>query len=146
MKTFSHPEIGKTVIVTVATNPQIRATSFFFIPEEVTYTGIVVKNESFDAVDSFCITSGLPSYFKFPVRNIMLRNVIGMKYQDGDAITKEEKSSTNGTKTFIEKSEKTGEEYIVSVTNGVWNCTCKGFMFRKNNCKHINKVKEKNNY
>ena len=145
MKTFSHPEIGKIVVVTVVTNPVKRATSFFHIPEFVEYEGTVVKNDSFDAVDSFCLTSGLPSYFKFPVRNIMLKNVQNMRYKDGVDIVKEDKSSTDGTKTFVEKSSRTGEEYIVSVANGTWNCTCKGFMFRKS-CKHINDVKARENF
>ncbi len=37
-------------------------------------------------------------------------------------------------------SSRTGEEYDVARVNGEWNCTCKGFSFRRN-CKHIKELK-----
>ena len=34
-----------------------------------------------------------------------------------------------------------GNEYKVSVTDGVWSCTCAGFGFRRK-CRHIQEIKD----
>ncbi len=49
-----------------------------------------------------------------------------------------------GASGFIWKaaSSKPGKFYEVSFRNGVWNCQCSGFGFRRD-CRHVNEMKQK---
>lgn len=40
------------------------------------------------------------------------------------------------------KSSKGDKEYLVTFRNGMWDCTCPGFSFRRK-CRHTKELKEK---
>ena len=44
------------------------------------------------------------------------------------------------SQSWVVKGSK-GNDYTVSVTDGIWSCTCAGFGFRRK-CRHITEVKD----
>lgn len=66
---------------------------------------------------------------------------------DMTVIPSKRKVVTDETKTNdIEvkvKSSKGDKTYTVSYKSGIWNCTCPAKSFRRGDCKHIIKIKNK---
>lgn len=135
---FTQPKIGREVIVEVTSrslpcNPSTTRT----------YTGIVSKSQKWDDPASFNMKTGLPRYYKFAHRTIMLKDVSKLVYSDGEEIEMKAKKEVKETQTFQFTSKRSGEVYTVTAsTDDIVKCTCKGFMFRSQ-CKHVKEVKEK---
>ena len=113
----SLPSIGSTVTV----NCQ-------YITKSTTFTGVVVNPYRWVSADEFCLQTGNP---EFPVSVINLANVVDLKILSG---------STTNTRKFKVSGSK--GEYLVTLSNEHFSCSCIGFKYH-NKCKHITKVKEK---
>lgn len=42
---------------------------------------------------------------------------------------------------LVSSEAKNGSYYLVQCKDDEWTCSCPGFTFRENHCKHINEVK-----
>jgi len=111
------PSVGSTITV----NCQ-------YITKSATFTGVVVKPYRWLSADEFCLQT---SNKEFPVSVINLTNVVDMKILNG-TVTKTRKFKVAGSK----------GEYLVTLSNEHYSCSCIGFKYH-NKCKHITKVKEK---
>lgn len=127
---YKHPPIGSNVAV-VTRHPSIWAYGKDKW-EYSSYSGVVVDDLPWQPPDSFEIrVIECPRLFgqKMPVRTISLRNIESL-YVNG---VKQEKVYEAPEQRF--EVEGSSDTYIVTFKNGVWNCTCPGFRFRRQ-CKH----------
>ncbi len=109
--TVSNPEFGRKNVW------------FFEQPEFFEYEGEEVKVKH-ATVDELALSTGNPEW---PVRIIQRKQIVKI---DGKTV----KKSVAEVVTKVIKGSK-GNEYVVTGSNGKWNCTCPGFQFRKS-CKH----------
>ena len=115
MKTL--PSVGSTVSVDCQ-----------YITKSATLTGVVVNPHRWLSSNEFCLQTGNK---EFPISVINLANVVDLKILKG--------STTNIRKFKVAGSKG---EYIVTLSDKHFSCTCIGFKYY-NKCKHITKVKEK---
>jgi hypothetical protein len=101
----------------------------------VTYTreGLVVKS-IFNDPFMFAVETGAPDH---PVSeyNAKSQHVIKIEYIVGGA-------SQVSTETKAWKVKSKEKVYLVTRVNGKFNCSCKGFEFRRD-CKHVGAVSKK---
>jgi hypothetical protein len=101
----------------------------------VTYTreGLVVKS-IFNDPFYFAVETGAPDH---PVSeyNAKSQHVIKIEYIVGGA-------SQVSTETKAWKVKSKDKVYLVTRVNGKFNCSCKGFEFRRD-CKHVGAVSKK---
>ena len=90
--------------------------------------GVVVNPHRWLSSNEFCLQTGNK---EFPISVINLANVVDLKILKG--------STTNIRKFKVAGSKG---EYIVTLSDKHFSCTCIGFKYY-NKCKHITKVKEK---
>lgn len=109
----------------IVRNPQFERQHVWFFeqPEFFEYEGEETKLK-WTNPDEMCLTTGNPEW---PVRVIQRRHIVSI---DGKSV----KKATASVITKVVKGSK-GAEYVVTGSNGKWNCTCPGFQFR-HNCKH----------
>lgn len=109
----------------IVRNPEFERKHIWFFeqPEFFEYEGEEVKLKHANP-DELCLTTGIQEW---PVRVIQRKNIVKI---DGKSVKKAEAKVI----TRIIKGSK-GNEYIVTGSNGRWNCTCPGFQFR-HSCKH----------
>ena len=137
---YTRPKVGELVTVVVKHTPP-KGKVFYHFQNESTFTGVVVPNSSLDDPNSFSMTTSLPDWRVFPIRNILLRSVISLHYGSGEEVKKTDKVQEVPTTIRRIVTGSKGEDHVVTFENGNWFCTCKGFSFRRN-CKHINEVKK----
>jgi len=101
----------------------------------VTYTreGLVVKS-IFNDPFMFAVETGAPDH---PVSeyNAKSQHVVKIEYIVGGA-------SQVSTETKAWKVKSKDKVYLVTRVNGKFNCSCKGFEFRRD-CKHVGAVSKK---
>jgi hypothetical protein len=101
----------------------------------VTYTreGLVVKS-IFNDPFMFAVETGAPDH---PVSeyNAKSQHVVKIEYIVGGA-------SQVSTETKAWKVKSKEKVYLVTRVNGKFNCSCKGFEFRRD-CKHVGAVSKK---
>jgi hypothetical protein len=127
------PKIGSRVRVTT-----IYPNSYAYRGEDnnyVTYTreGLVVKS-IFNDPFMFAVETGAPDH---PVSeyNAKSQHVVKIEYIVGGA-------SQVSTETKAWKVKSKEKVYLVTRVNGKFNCSCKGFEFRRD-CKHVGAVSKK---
>ncbi len=96
---------------------------FFEQPEFFEYEGEEVKVKWANP-DELALSTGNP---EFPFRIIQRKRIVKID-------SKTVKPAEAKVVTKVIKGSK-GNEYVVTGSNGKWNCTCPGFQFRKS-CKH----------
>lgn len=138
MQQFSHPEIGKTVEVILNTTKPAGEVAYH-VPATETFTGDVVANEKWMDPGTFCITTGLPSRYNFPVRNLLLKHVDNMSYVSGEKVEKKEVKDPGSIERIVIGSK--GDKYVVKKVGKTWSCTCIAGQFNRP-CKHIKSVKQ----
>ena len=111
------PSVGSTVTVDCQ-----------YITKTKTFTGVVIKPHRWLDANEFCLQTDSK---EFPISVINLANVVNLKI-------------LKGTTTNIRKFKVAGTkgEYLVTLSNEHFSCSCIGFKYH-NKCKHITKVKEK---
>jgi hypothetical protein len=115
------PAVGSIVKVTTKwRNAYIDGPEFQFYQHE----GRVIKPDVWMKKDEFNVETGNP---KYPVSTFKLRNVENIEYI-GETKPVELRS-------FKITSKKSGKEYIVTVGDNEYQCTCPGWNFR-GTCKH----------
>ena len=92
------------------------------------FEGVVVNPYRWLSTNEFCLQTGNK---EFPVSVINLTNVVDLNILKG---------STTNIRKF--KVAGTKGEYLVTLSNEHFSCSCIGFKYH-NKCKHITKVKEK---
>lgn len=97
---------------------------FFEQPEFFDYEGDEFTAKWITPVQ-LALTTGNPEW---PVRVIARKNIVSINNQAVE-------QAHSDVKTFKIKGSK-GDEYIVTIGNGKYNCTCSGFQFRRM-CKHV---------
>jgi len=121
------PTIGSHVEVTTE-SPNINYFTMLDMPfVRNIIRGVVVKNPNWLEADYFTIKTGNKD---FPMSMVSSNRVKEIKIIQG---------STDDTKHFNVKGSK-GDEYIVSLRENHYSCTCVGFKFN-NKCKHIEGIK-----
>lgn len=112
-------------------NPQFERKHIWMFeqPEFFEYQGEEVKLKQATS-EELCLTTDNPEW---PVRVIQRRYIVKI---DGKTVGKTEAKVV----TKIVKGSK-GNEYVVTGSNGKWNCTCPGFQFR-HSCKHTVEASE----
>jgi SWIM zinc finger len=109
---------------------QYRDRYSYFIPEFVDYTGEVVPNPPWVSSDSFCLTTGDPSW---PFRILSKDDIVCGWKHSGSSLKKESK-----VQSYIVKGSKSS--YVVTIDeNNKASCNCTGFAYRKN-CSHVKEV------
>ena len=93
------------------------------IPEYNTYTGQVITNPPWVALDSICLTTGIVEY---PFRVI----------SKSDIITGENQVVQSNTRTAWEIAGSNGKKYLVTRNGGQWSCNCVGYGYRRH-CSHV---------
>jgi hypothetical protein len=128
---FTIPAIGSKVRVTFRfPDSYVKATSEFI---DTTLEGIVLPNHKQAYPNTFTLRVNCPNV---PVREINLRNVVGLEYADGKKATTQTVDSE--VKTIVVTGSK-GDKYVVTKENGKKSCTCSGFSFRKV-CRHLDQI------
>lgn len=138
MKRYAKPAVGSNITVTTAWHDLYKGYAAS-IPREHTKSGVVVKSEKFDDVDSFRLATGRQEY---PVSVVSLSRVTSLVYSDGTVGKTEDKPQVSVAQWEVKSSSRKGGSYTVTLMNGHYECTCAGYMFRKS-CRHINEVKSK---
>lgn len=131
MKTFSVPQVGSKVRVTIRTKE-----TYYFSTNpwrDTVLEGAVVHPNKWDKPDNFKLFTGNP---EFPNSVINIGFVHSIEYIEGNP----GKAINNDTRTWSVNGSK-GDSYTVSQFGTKWSCTCSGFQFRQY-CKH---VKDKQN-
>lgn len=104
-----------------------RAAWFIEFPEFYFYEGTEVKPGKWEnPAEVLCMTTGNPA---FPVRSIRRKYIVSI---DGGTV---QPVSVPSVRQVTVPGSKPGSEYVVTVSNGKYECTCPGFGFRKT-CKH----------
>jgi len=130
---ISMPEIGSVVrVVTKFPNTYYYSDAEY---EYKTFTGRIIRPESWMQGDEFNIETGNP---KYPKSIIRLKNVSEIQYLSGSARKIEE----SVTRIFKITSKSSKKQYTVTVDGMRGRCDCLGFQFRKN-CKHNDAVLKK---
>jgi hypothetical protein len=111
----------------VVKNPEFNRPGIWFFeqPEFFEYNGEEV-NVKWLKPSEIALSTGNA---EFPFRIINKRNIA---FIDDKPVETQQDSAV---KTFVVKGSK-GDEYVVTIGNGKYHCTCSGFQFRKT-CKHI---------
>jgi hypothetical protein len=138
MKKFGKPAVGSQITVKTQFSNLLKGYSPL-IPREGSKSGVVVKSERFDDVDSFRLATGRQG---FPISIISLDHVVDIVYSDGTVAEKVDKTQISVAKWEVKSSSRKGGSYTVTLANGHYECGCAGFTFRKS-CRHINEVKTK---
>ena len=112
----SLPSIGSTISI----NCQ-------YYTGHASFNGVVVNPYRWLSADEFCLQT---DNREFPISVINLANVVNLKILKG---------STTNIRKF--KVAGTTGEYLVTLSNEHFSCSCIGFKYH-NKCKHITKVKE----
>jgi hypothetical protein len=121
--------MSEIVTLTVKTGQCGKGAIFYHEPKTQTYTGAIIPNPDYIADD--CITITGDRYC--PIRIIPKSSIV-----EGIDLPPPAPYQNENLHCNVEGS--TGTIYTVNRTNNIWNCTCRGFEFRKD-CKHINQVK-----
>ncbi len=134
---FVKPAVGSKICVTTSWH-NYKKGFYWGLPRENTYTGIVVKSERNDNVNSFRLATGRQG---FAVSIIDLGSVSNLVYDNGRV---GEKVSVNPITVAVWeiKSSKPGKSYTVTRNGSNYECNCAGFGFRRA-CRHINEIKVK---
>lgn len=140
MKKYAKPAIGSKVIVTTAWHDLYKGYSAL-LPRENVISGIVVKSERHDDVDSFRLATGRQGY---PISVISVDRIVDLIYSDGTVAAKEDKPQISVAQWEVKSDSRKGGSYTVTLMNGHYECNCLGFTYRKF-CRHVNSVKEKQN-
>ncbi len=134
---FEKPEVNSLIKVT--TKPFEYSGRKIIPYNNHVLEGKVVESENYDDPLSFRLYTKNKN---FRVSVIELKNVLNIEYSNGKKAKKIEELNKD-LETTIEVKGSKNNIYIVSRTkNGIYNCTCLGFSFKKT-CKHINEVKKK---
>ena len=136
MKKFVKPAVGSKVTVKTQWHNLYKGYSPL-LPREGSKSGVVVKSERFDDVDSFRLATGRPEY---PVSIISLDFCVDIIYDDGTLAERESKPQIQSKTWVIPSSSRKGGSYTVMLNNGHYECECAGFTYRKS-CRHINQAK-----
>lgn len=134
---FGKPAVGSTVTVTTAWHDYMKG-FYWGLSREHTYTGVVVKSERNDDVDSFRLATGRRG---LAVSIIDLGSVSSLVYGDGRPGTRVCAPAVTIAAWEI-KSSKPGKSYTVTRNGSNYECNCAGYGFRRS-CRHINEVKVK---
>lgn len=107
-------------------NPEFNRPGIWFFeqPEFFEYEGDEF-NAKWIEPGQLGLTTGNPEW---PVRVIARKHIVSINNQAVE-------QAKSDVKTVKVKGSK-GDEYIVTIGNGKYNCTCSGFQFRKM-CKHV---------
>lgn len=97
------------------------------------FKGEIIPNPKWVASDSICLSTD--DKF-FPFRVIKKSTIVSLDQNTYISDYTEQAKP----QTFKIKGSK-GDVYSVTLNQGVWNCDCKGFSFRKD-CKHVNESKK----
>ena len=129
---FTKPAVGSKVSVTVCSKDDyLYATSPF---KDMVLEGIVLPNHKLAQPDAFTLRVKCANV---PVREIRMKNVVGLQYADGSTATTQTVESN--IKTLVIKGSK-GEDYVVTKEGSKVSCTCVGFQYRKA-CRHLEMIK-----
>lgn len=140
MKKYAKPAVGSNVTVKTQWRDLYKGYSPH-LPTERSLSGIVVKSERYDDVDSFRLATGRPGY---PVSIVSLDRIVDLVYSDGTVAAKEDKPTISVAQWEVKSDSRKGGSYNVTLMNGHYECNCLGFTYRKF-CRHVNSVKEKQN-
>ena len=125
---YTQPKVGSQVKVTVrAKDDYLFATSTF---SETVLDGIVLPNHKSALPDAFTLRVKCANV---PVREIRMKNVVGLQYADGTTATK---NTVDSTVTTLEVTGSKGEKYLVVKEGNKTSCSCTGYQFRKT-CRHL---------
>jgi len=131
---FSIPDPGCQIAITfefpsyVIGSPRVNKT---------TITGVVEKATKFTPPDFVRIVTDFDSPVR--IREIPVNRIINIEYSDGRIANAH--SVDSDTRIWTVKGSS-GAQYVVTVTNSTWSCTCPGFQFRRS-CKHVVQLKGK---
>lgn len=128
-KQFTQPAVGKSVQVTTRF-PEI----YLYAKNkwrDTVYTGVVGRNDKTVPEGSFLLIT--PDDPRMPTRVIALNRVIKLVYADG-SVGKSQKVKPAVRVWQVQGSK--GNVYTVTERNGVKDCSCPGFVFRRA-CKHV---------
>jgi hypothetical protein len=137
-KMFDKPKAG-TVVTVVTDWSDYYKTFDAQTKRQRTYTGTVVRSESYDDAFSFRLSTGDKS---FPIRVIDLEHVINLFDSSGKQAKSSEKKESLKSVWEVKSDSRKGGFYTVTREGSHFSCTCVGFGFRKT-CRHINSVKLK---
>ena len=137
-KMFSKPKVGTVVTVTTDYTEYFKGFAAN-VPRNHTYTGTVVKSESYDDPQSFRMATGDKS---FPVRVVPLERVRLLLNGDGSLGDKTEKKKIEVTAWEVKSDSRKGGTYTVTREGDHFSCTCLGFTYRKS-CRHTLAIKAK---
>lgn len=140
MKKYAKPAVGSNITVKTSWHDLYKGYASF-IPREHTISGVVVKSERHDDVDSFRLATGRSGY---PISIISVDRIVDLVYSDGTVAKKENKPQISVAQWEVKSDSRKGGSYIVTLINGHYECNCLGFTYRKF-CRHVNGVKEKQN-
>ena len=124
---------GETVTIQVKNPvwPMRKAyASYIHIPEFNTYTGTVIRNHKAIKEGQIGLTTGEKP---FDMRVIDINRIVG--FEDSP----EAMPPRTETKTWTVAGSK-GNEYVVTLDNGRYTCSCPGHSFR-GTCKHVEEIK-----
>lgn len=131
---FAKPAVGTTVSVTTRYQTAYYKRTSDFVDH--VYTNVpVLRSQKFDPPNTFRIPAANEPYIT--ERVIALHNVVELTI--GGVSTDSDQPDTGVE--YITVSGSKGNEYVVTVTNGVpTSCTCPGYQFRRT-CKHVQSTK-----
>jgi len=140
MKKYEKPAVGSQITVKTEWRDLYKGYSPL-LPTERSLSGIVVKSERYDDVDSFRVATGRPGY---PVSIVSLDRIVDLVYSDGTVGEKKDRPKLSIAEWEVASDSRSGGSYTVILNGGHYECNCLGFTYRKS-CRHINKVKEQIN-
>lgn len=137
-KMFDKPKTGTVVTVVIDWSDYYKPFDAATMRQR-TYTGTVVRSESYDDPFSFRLSTGDKS---FPIRVIDLEHVVKLFDSAGNQAKSSERKVSERTVWEVKSDSRKGGFYTVTREGSHFSCTCVGFGFRKT-CRHINSVKLK---
>ena len=128
---FAKPEVGRVVRVTTRSenylDPSVDPRPY----HEFTYVGMVLEDTRWTGENCFEMV-GTEDPERVPFREIDLKSVIALEYEDGSPVG----AGTDHSDDVWEVAGSRGNTYVVRRRNGKMTCTCPGFQFR-GMCKHV---------
>jgi hypothetical protein len=127
------PSVGSVIRVEVPNFSAMLTNPIFNdLPTSKFFEGTVIQNSDFDDPKSFCITT---SNEKFPIRNILFKNVISINGASVDY-------NAQTTVKTVQVAGSNGNVYTVVINGEKSTCTCPQNTYRHQMCKHIKQVLE----